>query len=159
MQPDEGLMQELFHCLNWHAVHPINDMNSSFASPEITSLISTVYKLGISMSCFALAGIDTSNIVEGGRRSRARVDYSAVLKSQVGSDSEGEEEVNRPAERWLRHFTYLKRECNGSPDPKSSELPLHTLWTAAGIRHSQGEKVPAQNSRDSVKQCTQSAGA
>lgn len=40
-----------------------------------------------------LPGIDTSNIVEGGRRSRGRVNYSAVLKSQVGSSSESENEV------------------------------------------------------------------
>ena len=41
------------------------------------------------------AGIDTSNIVEGGRRSRARVDYSAVLKSRLDGASESEDEVRR----------------------------------------------------------------
>ena len=40
------------------------------------------------------AGIDTSNIVEGGRRSRARVDYSAVLKSNAGEGSEDEDQAS-----------------------------------------------------------------
>lgn len=39
------------------------------------------------------AGIDMSNIVEGGRRSRARVDYSAVMKPSYEELSEDSAEV------------------------------------------------------------------